>query len=317
MSEEVAPATPESASPETPSNAAAETTDFRAYVKWRQTGDPPAEPEPTPPAAAAEETPPPAKTEPQSGAEETQQQTEEGEEGAEEDAEQGSVRRSGSRQRKIDKLTREVNDLKAQIAAAAAQQPKPAEPKPKPAEPPGKPRLEKYETLEAYQEALTEWYYDQREAKRKAEAEAEAAKAAQEKLQSEWDSRQRAARKAHRDYDDVIESIAAPDGPGVPAARQAMLEDEAGAEILYHLATHPDELKRIAALQPVAAVREIGRLSAILNPPSNAAANGKPFSVAPKPPPPVTRPGRPISDSIHDPAVQKDFRRWAKARTQQ
>lgn len=296
----------ESESSETPpSNVPA---DFAGYVKWRKTGEPPAEPESKPePAAAAEEEPLPAKSEPQSGAEEPQQTEEEEEEQGEP---QNATGRRNGRQRKIDRLTRELAELKAQLAAAA--QPKPQEP-PKPEPPAGKPRLETFETLEAYQEALTDWNITQRENKRQAEADAKAAQEAEQKLQADWQSRQQAARKAHPDYDDVIESTAAPDGPGVMAGRQAMLEDEAGAEILYYLGTHPDELKRIAASQPIAAVREIGRLSAILSPPS--APNGKQrFTAAPKPPPGTTRPAKAMSDSIDDPAVLNDFPRWAKAR---
>ena len=296
-----APATEESASPETPVSEAPK--DFREYAKWRTTGELPEKPEEPPPAAAAGEEPPPAKTEPQSGADDTQHE-EDDEEG---EGESAGKRRGSSRQRKIDKLTREVEALKQQLAQTG--QPKAEPPKP---EQPGKPKLEQFDTLEAYQEALTEWHFAEREKKREAEAQEKAAREVAQKLQTEWDSKQQSARKAHQDYDDAIESTAAPDGPGVAAARQAMLEDDAGAEILYHLAKHPDELKRISAMQPIAAVREIGRLSALFTPP---AANGKQkLSAAPKPPPPVTRPAKIASDSIFDPAVQSDYRRWAKAR---
>lgn len=302
------PATQESVTPEpAPPNSAPEP--FREYVKWRNTGVLPEEPEqPTQP-AAAEETPQ-AKTEPQSGADETQ--TDEGEQEEHEEPE-GTGRRGGSRQRKIDKLTRENELLKQQLAARA--QPPAETPKPQP--PPGKPRLETFETLEDYQEALTDWNITQREQKRAAEAEAKAQQEAQQKIQTEWDSKKSHARKIHRDFDDVIDSVPAPVGPGVADATQAMLEDEAGAEILYYLATHPEDIKRIAAMNPNAAVREIGRLSAMLSP-STGTANGKQkFSSAPKPPPPNTRPAKPTSDSIDDPAVANDFRKWSKLRRAQ
>ena len=279
---------------------------FREHVKWRTTGELPAKSDDQPQQPAAAGTPPveepPAKTEPEPGTAEPPQQDEE----EEEEPEGPVAHRRNGRQRRIDRLTREVDQLKQQLASVQ-------HPQPKAAEDPGKPRLEQFETLEAYQEALTDWHVTKREEQRQADANAKAAADAQQKLQTEWDSRQKAARKAHADYDDVIEATAAPEGPGVVAARQAMLEDDAGAEILYHLATHPDDLKRIAALQPIAAVREIGRLSAMFLTPSSA--NGKQrLSAAPKPPPPNTRPAKSVSDSIDDPAVQADFRRYAKAR---
>jgi len=283
-------------------------TDFRQYDHWRRTGELPAKAEETPPAAAAET--PQAKTGPHSGAGEDQ--TEEDEE----EVQEGRPRRSSSRQRRIDKLTRENEELKQQIA----NMPKPAasEPMAQP-EQPGKPKLVNFKSLEEYQEALTDWKLDQREKAKKAAQEQTNAENAEKKLQTEWDSRQNASRSAHADYDDVIESVAAPEGPGVLAARQAMLEDDAGPETLYHLATHPDDLNRIAALPPIAAVKEIGRLSVLLAPSSSATGNPKPkVSSAPKPPPSLTRPAKTATDSIYDEDLARgDYRKWEKARVAQ
>ena len=280
-------------------------TDFVGYVKWRNTGETSAESEAPKQAGAGQAgtEPPPAKTEPDSAPEEPQQEEEE------EEPQGEAGRRGRQRRQKIAELARENAELKAQLAAAAPL-PQPQ----KPAEQPGKPKLENFETLEAYQEALTEWHLDQREARRQADEDAKAERDAQEKLQTEWTSKQQTARKAHKDYDSVIESVAAPAGPGVADARQAMLEDPAGAEILYYLCTHPGELKRIAALHPIAAVREIGRLSATFSPP---VANGKQrLSDAPPPPPARGKPA-PVTESLDDPEVQKDFRKWERLRLAQ
>jgi hypothetical protein len=229
--EETAPQGSESTEQAPPSEA----TDFREYVKWRKSGDPPAEAAAEKPEPPASDTPPATEPAPDTGTDQPPQEPEE-----EEEHEQPG--KGGSRQRKITKLIRENEQLRERLAAAS--QPRPAEP-PK-QEQTGKPKLENFETLEAYQEALSDWIFDQRDAKRKAEADQAEQQKAIEKLQTEWDSRQQAARKLHQDYDDAIEAIPAPEGPGVFAARQAMLEDEAGAEILYWLAKHPDEIKRSA-----------------------------------------------------------------------
>ncbi|HKE24978.1 MAG TPA: hypothetical protein VKB88_21600 [Bryobacteraceae bacterium] len=309
MSDEIKEGAPETTPAEIEAPA-----DYREYDHWRRTGELPKKEDQAPP-AAAEETPP-AKSVPQSGAEETQPAEEE------EEPEPGKPGRGGSRQRKIDRLTRDNEWLKAQLAAVnqakLTHAPPEAEP-PKPAEPPGKPKLHDFPTLEAYQEALTDWKLDQREAQKKAEAIQAEARTAEEKLQTEWSSKTEAARGNHPDYDEVVQATPYPVGPGVMPARQALLEDEAGAEILYHLATHPDELQRIAQMQPVSAIREIGKLSAMFAQTSTA-GNPKPkVSGAPKPPPPLSRPSPGSTKrDIHDEHFARtDFSGWEKERVRQ
>lgn len=316
MSEETRPSTEGAPEPAT-ATAPEPPADFREYVKWRKTGELPPKAEETPPAAA--ETP--AKTAPPSEAEVTP--IAEGEE----DLEQDKTGRGSSRVRRIDRLTRENEMLRQQLASMAGQnesQPKPAIPEPPKAaasaEVPGKPKLHDFPTLEAYQEALTYWTIDQREQQKKAEAIAAEARSAAEKIQTEFAQRQDAARTLHPDYDELLQSVKTPEGPGVLAARQAMLEDEAGAEILYHLATHPEELTRIAAMSPISAVREIGRLSATVAPPSPAA--GKPqlkVSGAPRPPAPLSRPsaGSSKKDIFDDDFARSDYVAWSKLREAQ
>ena len=310
MPEDVSPSLEQS--PETAPQSEAP-TDFRAYAKWRETGELP-EPKAEPQAAPAAEDTPPAKTEPDPEPEKTQEPDEQDDED-----QTASKGRGGSRQRKIDKLTRENADLQRQLAAIREQPPAEGQGSKRPASAPaeGKPKLEDCETLEAYQEALTDWKLDEREHVRKAQDLQRQAHEAEQKIQTEWSKREKQAAKLHDDYDDVIDTVKPPEGPGVLAARQAMLEDEAGPEILYYLAKHPDELKRIAALTPVSAVREIGRLSAKLTI-SPAPENGKPkVTGAPKPPPPSGRPTKTSTDDINDPEVVNDYSRWERLRMAQ
>jgi hypothetical protein len=291
--EETAPQGSESPEQKPPSEAA----DFREYVKWRKSGDPPvaATPQPEPPAS---EPPPAAEPAPEPGPEHPPAEQPE----KEEDDEPGKGR-GGSRQRKIEKLARENEQLRAQLAAAASQPKPPAEPPPNPIPDPSEPKLENFDSLEAWQKAWNRWDRTKIDEERETERQKLEQRKAAEKIQAEWDSRQRAARKAHPDYDDLISSVPAPEGPGVADALQAIQEDEAGAEVLYWLAQHPDEIARIAALPPRAAVREVGRLSAILSPPSGEPANGNRITAAPKPPPGATRPAKPMTRSIFDPNI--------------
>ena len=291
-------------------------TDFREFAKWRETGELPEQKEPETPAAADDK--PPAKTAPDSETDDTQEAGDKDDD-SQDDAAPAAKGKGGSRQRRIERLTRENEELKRQLAGG---QPPPAKPQDKPSEPAkpaaaGKPKLEDYQTLEAYQEALTDWKLDDRERTRK---EADARTAAEEAVRTEqekWAVKEKAARKAHDDYDGLIDTVVIPAGPGVMAARQAMLEDEHGAELLYYLAKNPKELERIAGLPPASAVLAIGKLSAKFDTPATE-TNGKPrITGAPKPPPPSGRAGKTASDDPNDPDVQKDFPRWAKAREAQ
>jgi hypothetical protein len=289
--------------PEVPGTAEVPPTDIREYERWRRTGEL-REQEEVKPAAA--ETP--AKTAPDSEPDDKQ-------EAGDDDEDDAGKTRNSSRQRKIDKLTKRNAELEQRLLALE-QKPPAEEPGKKPTAPAdGKPKLEDYQTLEEYQEALTDWKLDDRERKRQAAESEREAREANEKIQAAWSKQVKAASKVHEDYEDVIDTVKAPEGPGVAAARQAMLEDDNGAEILYYLAKHPADMKRIAALSPVSAVREIGKLSASFTP---APENGKPkVTGAPKPPPPSGRPSRVTSESLDDPEVVKDFPRWEKLRRAQ
>ena len=290
-------------------------TDFREFAKWRETGELP-EPKAATPAAAEDK--PPAKTEPDSETEDHQEAGEQEDDEPQDEAAPAGKGKGGSRQRRIERLTRENEELKRLIAGREPVTP----PHDKPSEPAqpvaaGKPKLENFRTLEEYQEALTDWKLDERERTRK---EADARTAQEEAARTEqerWTAKVKAARKAHDDYDDLIDTVVIPAGPGVLAARQAMLEDEHGAELLYHLAKHPKELERIAALSPASAVLAIGKLSAKFDIPATE-TNGKPrITGAPKPPPPSGRPSKATPDSIDDPEVIKDFPRWERLRKAQ
>jgi hypothetical protein len=289
--------------------------DFREYSRWRSTGELPEQKDDTTPAAADET--PPAKTDPDSEPGDSQEAGDEKDEPQEGDEGAPAKGRGGSRQRRIDKLTREIEELKRQVAEREIRSLKPQD---KPSEPaqsaPGKPKLEDFSTLEQYQEALTDWKLDERERLQREKQARDATEQALRAEQDGWKAKERAARKAHPDYDDLMDTVEIPAGPGVLAARQAMLENEDGAELLYYLARHPKELERIAQLSPASAVMAIGRLSASLSPASPE--NGKPkITGAPKPPPPSGRQGKVMTDDPNDPEVQKDFPRWAKAREAQ
>lgn len=283
-------------------------TDFKQYDHWRRTGELPTTEEEKPPAAAVESAPATgepdaqAKTAPDSEPEDVQE--------TEEDAQH---QRPSSRQRKIDRLTRENADLQRRLEALEQRNQPAVPPQPPPASPAvnGRPELKNYQTLEDYTEALAEWTLSKRDAVAKVAEEKKALQAQQDS----WTAREAAAAKSHPDYRELIDSTEAPNGPGVWAARQAMLEDDNGAEILYWLASRPAELQRIAALSPARAVLEVGKIAASLVPNPE---NPKPkVTSAPRPLGPLPRGTVRAADNVLDDDTARDFKRWERARLAQ
>lgn len=178
------------------------------------------------------------------------------------------ARRAAERER--DALARERDELRSKIPAPETpQEPKPAD----------------------YTYGVEDAAYVRDMAKFEARQEFEAAereKAAQahfETVERTWDERQVAFAA---DKPDFFEKTAANDLPISPHMAQAIKTSESGAAVAYHLASNPDEARRIAALDPIAQVREVGRLEATLaGPAAGATPQPKTISDAPKPHPQV------------------------------
>jgi hypothetical protein len=157
---------------------------------------------------------------------------------------------------------------------------------------PVRPKLSDFETYEAhetalgeYEEKLADWKYEQRSRTETAkQKQAEAAKA--------WEDRTAKVRTEHPDYDEKIEALRIPNTAAVPVVRDAIAESELGPELLYHLANHPDEAKRILNLSPVRAVAELGKIEAKLTP-DNAPNRKTKVSSAPDPITPVSGKAKP------------------------
>ena len=130
--------------------------------------------------------------------------------------------------------------------------------------PQGVPQPEAYGTHAEYVQAVSQWAVDQNE-QRKAQ------QAAQDALTTAWDKQEAEAKAKYDDYD---EALTADTTRYHPAVLHAIQTSEHGAEVAYHLATHPEEAQRIAALPPAAAVRALGRLEATLETRTASTASG-------------------------------------------
>jgi hypothetical protein len=216
-------------------------------------------------------------------------------EGEEEEEAPKPKKGKGGFQKRIDKLSARAQQLEeenaelkrlAGVKPAAAAEEKTA----LPVEANGKPirpKLSDYGTYEEhetalgeYEERLADWKFEQRSQQSQQQAkQTEAAKA--------WEDRTEKIRVKHPDYNEKINALQIPNTPAVPVVRDAIAESEVGPEILYHLAQHPEEAKRILSLNPVRAVVEVGKLEVKLATPSSDPKQKTKVTSAPDPISPV------------------------------
>lgn len=100
-----------------------------------------------------------------------------------------------------------------------------------------------------------------------------------------WEASQEAARAKFADYDEVVQPTDPVTGairwPLSDVAGEELQKMDAGGEVAYYLASHPEEAHRIYRLDPSSQLRELGRIEARLEMPSRPQA--KAATDAPKP----------------------------------
>lgn len=243
---------------------------------------------------------------------------EEGEEGDEEEGEKpeeedkAKPRKPGRYERRIDRLEqqlayeRRIRELEAQVAGRtqpAQQQQQPRQPVvPKPVQQPD-------ETWEDYNDRVMDWKVEERLARMNAEQQAAQAREQSQAQAAQWNERVNAYKAQKRDYDETLASadhIMVP-----PAMQQAIMTSDNGPALVYALAQDHKELERLVKLEPLAAVRELGRLEAkITATQANPSAQRAAVSQAPEPIRPV---GQGAATSTK-PLDEMDFQEYKRAR---
>ena len=217
----------------------------------------------------------------QSEQQEAAEKPEEGDEGDDQGGEEKLHEKpKRSARERINELTKRAHEAEREVQRLREASER------KPAESTEKPNPDKFGSYDEYVEALADWKADQRVAesfkRRDAErSQAAEARAAEAKAQA-WAERQSEFREATPDYDAVVGKSAVQIAPHVV---DTLLDSESGPELAYHLAKRPETVKRINALSPLSAARELGRIEATLSNP--AAPQIKPASKAPAPITPV------------------------------
>lgn len=172
----------------------------------------------------------------------------------------------------------------------------------------GPPQREAFDSLEDYLEAKAEWKVEQKFKERDARAETEAKqreeRARAERAEATWAERAAKAVEQFADFEDVVlrEDLVV-----TAAMAQVIKQSDNGVEVAYHLGKHPAEAARIAALDPVIQVYELGKLAASLKPET------KPVSKAAQPIEPV-RGGRSGNNDLYS---AESFEQYRKIRLKQ
>lgn len=145
------------------------------------------------------------------------------------------------------------------------------------------PKLADFKEYEEYADARSRWVA--RQELRRASAAAreysarEMATNRAVEIRAKWESAEAGAREKYEDYDEVMAGpVRFPESVAV-----ALLDSEKGAEISYYLKSHPEEVKALRGLSPVAAARVIGRLELKLD----ESPTKKEQTKAPPPPKPT------------------------------
>lgn len=254
--------------------------------------------------------------------------------------------RAADSERRLAELERKLAEAtKVEPAKPVESKPpadKPAETKPATEEP--EPLVEDFEGEDAYTEwAKAHGKWAAREATRELRAELKALKderAAEKAAQETATARQpiieafeeskATARERHDDYDAAIQQAVSQKLYSTPAMQREIVEspEKLGGEVMYYLATHPEECNRIAELTATPdgsspevidrairlAAREIGRIESLVQ--AEFAESGdadaepptpKPKApVTPQPRPAVRRPPPPVRPVGGSAAVTKD-----------
>jgi hypothetical protein len=171
---------------------------------------------------------------------------------------------------------------------------------------PVKPRVEEFKTWDEYEAAkdkysedLTDYRVSKAIQEDRAQRAEEAKKQQQEsegkQAAEKWNKQVESAAKEHSDWNDVIAPVKDLVGkdPRFQAGASFLLESEAGAEILYHLGSNPDEASQIAAMSPIKQIAALARIELSLTKPAQSVKTPPgPKKVTETPPPPSELAGR-------------------------
>lgn len=147
----------------------------------------------------------------------------------------------------------------------------------------GPPTRDKYETDEAYMDALTDYKVDQKLAARDQQ---KAQQATLTERATTWQEKLETAKTEIPDFAAVMEAA---DTPCAPHVAELIMEADNGAKILHHLAQNPEQVEKMNGMSPAKVAMELGKLSVKFDTPPAAASSEPAGKTVSKAPPPASR----------------------------
>lgn len=185
------------------------------------------------------------------------------------DSENEKPKKKGGFQRRIDKLNarntaaqEEINYWKQQALKGASEPVKNEVESPKSVSVEGKPSPDSFDTHAEYVEALTDWKIEQREKSAKETEQKNQIKTEREKILNAYSERVKSFSEKNEDFNEVLKSV--DDIRPSATLEEIILTSDNGPALAYEIAKNRDEFKRICALSPLAAARELGKIEAKL-----------------------------------------------------
>jgi predicted TIM-barrel fold metal-dependent hydrolase len=182
--------------------------------------------------------------------------------------EEPEVKQPRGVQKRLNELTanwreeqRRAQKLEAMLEQVLSRNQMPEKPEVK-AEPAAEPKLEQFQTYEEYVGALADYRAELKVQQKLSEMEQrqKAVEAARQKSQvvEQFQSKASTFAVEHPDFNDVAFN---PELPVTDSMAEAIQQSDNGPELLYHLGKNPSEAARIAALTPLMAAVELGKLA--------------------------------------------------------
>jgi hypothetical protein len=203
---------------------------------------------------------------------------------------------------------RKRQELEAKLEWLAQQQQQREQPQHPPEQPQGEPRLEDFDSYDAYTRAVRAYDRSLMQREFMTWQQQQTVQARQQEAFNGF--RERAAKVEGKpaDYSERIQAaMSDPSLPFTAAIAEVVLQDEAGPDLAYHLASHPEELYRLSRLSPARQAAEAGKLAARIA--------AKPLGVSSAPPPVKPVRGANATASVDPEKMTMD--EWVKWRRKQ
>lgn len=187
-----------------------------------------------------------------------------------------------ARDRRIDQLTAKIGELQRSLEQREAKAPEAKAPEPDFKPSIEKPKIQDFNSLETYTEAMTEWKLEVREQERAHTAKIRELEKQSAAVRESWQTREQDVVKDYPDYSEVVTVESLKTASPSNEARLYLGECEDGPRVLYNLLSDAEQAEKFASASPVKQVAMLAKLEAQLGSGSEVKKNIA--SKAPEPP---------------------------------